>query len=350
MNILMVHPEFCPTASGVARHLDGLARALVALGHGVEILAPETEAPAGAPYGVVRGGIAQLPAALRRADALHAHGSRKPLTCLAMALAAAAGRPVVYTPHCYYDGGSIFTRGIKRLWDRSIEAAASRSVRGLVALDDFWVDDFRRRGLAVDRCTVVPNCLDMEALSLRRAAATPTRLEGAPAVLSVGRLDPVKRLDDVIAALAQPLLAGAVLHVVGRGDDRARLEALARTEGVAGRVRFHGWRNDDETMGMMLGCDAMVLASEREGLPTILLETLAVGVPMIHSDIAANIRVTRRLGWDGAFPLGDRVTLARRLADRAGQGVPEAVSRAVGEHYSWQAWAPRLVELYRGQA
>ncbi|HLO77582.1 MAG TPA: glycosyltransferase [Magnetospirillum sp.] len=348
MRVLQVYSEFHPQASGVARHMDGLARALAGQGVAVEVAALAVASDLGPrPYGVTRLRLGDLPAAVRRAEVVHAHGSRTLAAALALGLARALGKPSVFTPHCYYDAGSLPRRLAKRVWDRTVESLLARWCGAMILLHQGWLDDIRQRGLRPRRTLVVPNCIDADALGERQDAAGIRRLDGAPAILSVGRLDPVKRLDDVIRALAQPGLAGAVLHVVGTGPDAERLHHLAQAPDVAGRVRFHGWQDDMAAAAMMAGCDVMVLASEREGLPTVLLEALLAGVPMVHSDIAGCMAIADEVGWNGGYPLGDVAALAARLAGLAGGGVPAQVSARVRARFSWQGRGGEILDLYR---
>ncbi|MEI6559703.1 MAG: glycosyltransferase family 4 protein [Rhodospirillaceae bacterium] len=346
---LHVHSEFHPQASGVARHIDGLARALSSrCGVAVEILAPRASLiPDRPPYRVTIGGIRELAGAIRRSDVVHAHGSRKAITILALHLAAALGKPSVFTPHCYYDGGGLAVRLAKRLWDGTLERWAVWRTGAVILLHAGWRADIMiGRGIRPRYSLVVPNCIDADALDVRLSSIVPVPLEGQPALLSVGRLDPIKRLDDVIAALGQPELATAVLHVVGAGPDAERLRRLAAMPAVAGRVRFYGWQDDGAVAAMMRGCGAMVLASEREGLPTVLLEALLAGIAMVHSDIQGCMAIASEVGWDGAFPQGDVPALARRLDELSGTTVPPSVSDKVRERFTWQGRAAEICALY----
>lgn len=344
MRILHVHKEMAPSASGVARHIDGLARAGAALGWEVTVFAPEIgrfEAPP--PYRLEQRWRA-LPGLVRRADLVHVHGGRRPSAALAAGLATLAGRPFVHTPHCYYDHGSALKRLAKRAWDATIERALLARAAGVILLDDSWLAYGAARGWRLDRAAIIPNCVSAAAIAARRAEAEPMRLEGAPALLSVGRLDPVKRLDDAIAALSGPGLEGAILHIVGQGPDRARLEALAA---ASGRVRFHGWRDDRTATAMMLGADLLLLPSEREGLPTIVIEALLLGRPILLSDIPGNRAVADPAGWTALHPLGSAEGIGKGILDWAGRApAPEIVAR-VAERFTWEQRAAEIDRLYR---
>lgn len=346
---LQVHCEFNPQSSGVARHVDGLAHAMGSSG-AVAVTCFSSQPPLPLPgraYPVTSGTPLALARAIAACDLVHAHGSRTFVSALALRLARAFGKPSVFTPHCYYDGGSPLRQACKAAWDLMVERRSVKLADSVILLHEGWVEDLRRRGLHPRHTAVIPNCVDAEVLGRRMAAAEPRRLSGAPALLALGRVDAVKRIDDAIRALGFPELAQAELHVVGKGPDEQRLAALVRELGLEARVHFHGWQADDASAAMMRGCDAMILASEREGLPSVMLEALLAGVPMVHSDIPGNMAVARAAGWTWHYPLGDCAALARCARAAAGSGVPDETRDAVARAFSWQSRADDVARLYR---
>lgn len=349
MKILHVFCDFRPQQGGVARHIDGLARALRA--HGVEsaVFAPVFAAsPDGPPW--AGGSLVRLAAAAAAADVVHLHGARTTTTLWGALAARRAGRPTVYTPHCYYDHGGPALRAAKRLWDMTVERAVVAAASAVILLDDWWVGDLARRGLNPARIAVVPNCVLAADVRARAAALPPVRLDGEPALVAVGRLDPVKRIDDAIRALALPGMERAALHVAGTGSDRARLERAAAEAGVADRTRFYGWLPDAQAARLTLCADAFVLPSEREGLPTAMLEALLLGAPVAASDIDGNRAVADAVGWTGLFPLGDPAALAATVLAWRGRRVPEKIVAAVEEKFSWERRSAEIAALYRDAA
>ncbi|MBD9415045.1 glycosyltransferase family 4 protein [Pseudomonas sp. PDM16] len=344
LRVLHVSKEFEPLSSGVARHIQGLANAMRD-SEAVEpiLLAPQVDA-VGTPGDIRQGGYGSLWKAIGESDLVHVHGARTPFAAAAAFLAWLRGAPVVYTPHCYYDAGGPGRRALKRFWDLTVERFLMRASGVVVLLHEGWIADLAGRGLHPARVLIVPNCID----DRREAEAVAVeRLDGLPALLSIGRLDPVKRLDDVIAALSAPSLERAVFHIVGRGEDRSRLEGLAERSGVAGRVRFHGWQDDTASARMMAGCDAMVLASEREGMPTVVLEALLARVPIACSDIEGCRSITREVGWNLTFPVGDVPALGSCLSHAARSNVSDEVVEAVKAGFTWQRKVQELIATYR---
>lgn len=343
LRVLQVSKEYHPLSSGVARHIQGLAQGLAKDASFVLCLLAPTVDASSAPCQVVQGSYRELWRNLRDSDVVHVHGARTPFAAFAALLAWLLGIPVVYTPHCYYDDGSPLRRRLKRLWDLTVERILVRVAGAVVLLHEGWVDDLARRSLYPRRVMIVPNCIDEQ----RDVCQSPSaRLEGKPALLSIGRLDPIKRLDDVLTALNEAPLQEAVLHLVGRGEDRVRLVALAEQLGVTSRVRFHGWQDDAASSAMMAGCDAMILASAREGMPTVVLEALLAGVPIACSNIDGNRAILQAVGWDALFALGNVPELAVSAHDTARRQVTPQVREAVRAGFTWGGQAPRLAALY----
>lgn len=348
MKVLHVYCEFSPDSSGVARHIDGLAAELSHSGVEVTVFSSSPCSPVdGRHYRLRYGKALALWQEVKACDVVHAHGSRTGIATLALRFAFWLGKPSVFTPHCYYQSGHWLKRQLKKLWDRWVERRSVFRADAVILLHDGWPSVLASLGLTPRRTVIIPNCIDARSLLERWNSTDAAPLTGTPALLTIGRLDPVKRLDDMIHALTDPRLSGAALHIVGRGEDRDRLQTLAAATGTSDRVHFLGWQDDAATMRLMKSCDSMILASEREGLPTVILEALATGTPIAVSDIDGNRAVTGPAGWPCLFPLGDHAALATTvLASSQATVSPDVRDRIVAE-FSWQGKAGEILALYR---
>lgn len=106
-------------------------------------------------------------------------------------------------------------------------------------------------------------------------------------LLCVGRLVPAKGQHILLDALALLLARGRRVHLtlVGQGPDRPSLEAQTARLGLESAVGFAGAVNQDEVFGYYAAADAFVLPSFAEGLPVVLMEAMALGVPCITTHI-----------------------------------------------------------------
>jgi phosphatidylinositol alpha-1,6-mannosyltransferase len=116
-----------------------------------------------------------------------------------------------------------------------------------------------------------------------RPAAFPVR---ARVILTVGRWDPAERYkgaDTLISALPRVLwtLPDAVLVLVGEGEDRPRLEQLARESGVADHIHFLFGLTQEGLSACYAHCDVFALPSRGEGFGLVFLEAMAYGKPVI---------------------------------------------------------------------
>jgi glycosyltransferase involved in cell wall biosynthesis len=182
-----------------------------------------------------------------------------------------------------------------RVTDRLIDNLASRSTDVVIAVSEALAEVLRRQVLHDPRrLRVITNGVDVDRLrpspdvaALRRALNIP---DGTPVIGSIGRLEPVKNYQVALRALARIVdLDGApppLLVLVGDGSERGMLEELAKTLGIAGRVRFLGWR--DEVERLYGAFDLFTLSSRSEGTSISLLEAMSTGLCPVVTDVGGN--------------------------------------------------------------
>lgn len=102
--------------------------------------------------------------------------------------------------------------------------------------------------------------------------------EGAFLLLAMGRFDPWKSFDVLIRAMRR-LPEEVVLCLAGDGAPMPEFKALAASEGVADRVRFLGWRDDQAAL--LRACDLCVVPSFHEPLGNVILEAWSLNVPVV---------------------------------------------------------------------
>lgn len=134
-------------------------------------------------------------------------------------------------------------------------------------------------------------------------------------VIFVGRLAAVKGLPMLVEAFARVKVkhSDARLSIVGDGPERKPAEARVAGLGIGDAVTFHGYKSSDEVAGLLAQSDVMVLPSFAEGVPVVLMEAMASGLPVIASRVAG----VQELVEDGvsgyAVPPGDLDSLSERL-------------------------------------
>jgi glycosyltransferase involved in cell wall biosynthesis len=166
-------------------------------------------------------------------------------------------------------------------------------------------------------------------------------------ILVLGRLTRQKRPDLAVRAFARLDLPGAELHLANDGPDRERVEALARTLGVADRVRFLGYQQDVPALLARASC--LLLTSEYEAASLSLLEAMAAGVPVVATRVGG---VEEALDGAGVVvPPGDEAAIAAALARVLGDAaeaarLAEAARERVGRLFTRERMVAETVALY----
>ncbi|MEO8196997.1 MAG: glycosyltransferase family 4 protein [Thermoanaerobaculia bacterium] len=178
------------------------------------------------------------------------------------------------------------------------------------------------------RCRVIPNGIDGESLRARAAAALPALRrelaglagrEAAPLLVAAGRLTRQKGFDVLLEALPALLTGhpGLLLCLAGEGPERAALAAQARRLELGDRVRFLGQRGD--LAALFAAADLFVLPSRSEGSPYVLLEAMALGLPVVATavgDVAETLGGEAAERAPGLVHPGDAVALAAAIRQR----------------------------------
>jgi len=203
--------------------------------------------------------------------------------------------------------------------------AVSQSTRG----------DLVARGIPASDITVIYNGVDVDALT-----PSPNERSAIPLFAYLGRLKRYKRVDLVIRSFALLDRPDARLEIVGKGDDRDRLERLVTKLHLEDRVRFLGYVSEVEKRAVLRRAWASVLASPKEGWGISNLESAACGTPVIAAD-APGIRESVLDGETGFLVPGSDVA-AYAAAMRGLVESPELVdtlgssARRFAETFTWE--------------
>lgn len=296
----------------------------------------------------------------RQMDVLHVHHP-----FLAARVGAAvrrrSGQPLIFTAHTRYD---LYARyyapflparlasGLMAAWLRRI----TRQFDLVVAVSTADETMLRAQGVTAP-VEVISNGIELD----RFSAAAPADREAlglpraAGLALYVGRLGPEKNLPVLIEAFAHAIrnapaaAAPLALALVGSGPLEAQLRRQVARLGLAGQVHFLGRRPNEAIPGLVAAADMFVTASESEGHPITVIESLAAGLPVvayavpgIHETIQDG--VNGLLAAPGAAALG--AALARLAASPDLRQSLSAGARASAAQYSIHTTTRRLLERY----
>jgi teichuronic acid biosynthesis glycosyltransferase TuaC len=259
----------------------------------------------------------------------------------AVMLGWALGRPVVVTARGS-DLNTIADHLVSRKW---IRWAALRAA-GLVTVSSGLKRRLGALGIPPERVRVLRNGVDLSRFRPVDRAAFRRRLGlSGPMLLAVGNLIALKRHRLLVEALAW--LPRVDLVIVGEGPERSAIESLARACRLADRVHLLGRVPQDCLPEIYSAADLLVLPSEREGWPNVLLESMACGTPVLVSNIDgfADIIAAPEAGHilDETTP----ASLANAVCEILGAPPARADTRRYAERFDWQSTTQGQIELFQ---
>ncbi len=182
----------------------------------------------------------------------------------------------------------------------------------------------------------------------------PSRVKGGARILTIARLEPRKGIDAVLRALPalQKTHPDIVYDIIGKGADKARLEALAASRGIKDCVRFHGHIAEPEKAALLAKASVFVLPNRREpgsveGFGIVFLEAAAFGVPSIAGSDGgtgdAVLAGKTGLIVDGADEAAVQNALARLLGNsEAALRMGRAAHERFWSDFAWDAAITRF--------
>ncbi|MFP8882396.1 MAG: glycosyltransferase family 4 protein [Myxococcota bacterium] len=194
-----------------------------------------------------------------------------------------------------------------------------------VSISESTREDLIGRGVAPDHVRV-SHC----GITRPRLDSPPISQRGQT-IVYVGRLEPYKRIDVMLAAAGRlrQRFGDLELIVIGRGSDQPRLERIAAEHGVADRTRFVGFVEDAERDRLLGTARVCVCPSTKEGWGLTVIESNALGTPVVATD-APGLRDSVIDGKTGYLVAeGDVTAFAHRIGeilsdDRLADGLSEA--------------------------
>lgn len=383
LRILMHCVYFPPEVGGLESHVFHLARALVRMGHRVDVVtsrstpgAPAREEmdgvrvhrtwfPGKNPLGWTLHALGSIPATrrlAREADVIHAQAFASVLPCTRAR--AVSGAPLVvtwHTSHFLMRAETGWWRPVFRRMLRSADynLAASREIAGV---GEGLAPDVRvealTNGVDTERFRPVPPRAGIREGWAPRdggAGASGTAGDAAGArpriILVPRRLHPKNGVEYAVRAL--PLILDAVdvaMVVVGDGPERPRLEALARELGVSDRIRFLGTRPNEEMPTLLSSGEVAVIPSLMEATSVAALECMSCQLPVAASAVGGLPEIVDE-SVGALFPPADPAALARTVVEMLAD--PELAERGrrgrarVEASWSNDRLARRHLEIYR---
>jgi glycosyltransferase involved in cell wall biosynthesis len=278
----------------------------------------------------------------KRPDVVHLHSSKAGV--LGRAACRLAGiRNVFYSPR----GFSFIRQDVSRMkkgFYYFAEKAASFLGGRIIALS---TDELLWARRLSPGAVLVPNSVDMDVVEKARNEAMPLA-EGGPLRVGISGRITYARAPWMFRALAEALSGDDVrLLWIGDGELRKQLEASRAP------IEITGWKNREEALKLVAGLDIYVQTSLWEGMPNSVLEAMALGKPVVATDIVGNRDLVRH-GETGFLASGEESFAGhvRTLAKDAGmrKRFGEKAKEIIMEGYEAGKVVRRLEALYSGSA
>lgn len=231
---------------------------------------------------------------------------------------------------------------------RLIVRAAHQAAR-VIAVSAALKNAMMDLGVPDDRISVLRNGVDLNLFHPISRSDARRDLGLSPrgaTIASVGNLVPEKGHELVITA-SSLLPDNIEVLIVGEGPQRPSLQRLVAQLGLHQRVKLLGALPQTRLRSLYGACDALVLASSREGWPNVLLEAMACGTPVVAAKVGGVPEIVTELA------VGRLV--AERTPDAFAQAIAEVLRaspnrdaiRAFAERYSWDATTAGQLEVFR---
>lgn len=352
---------------GVEKHVEELSWLFVEKGWDVEVLGrkpylPQSQSyrwqgvhvtPLWAPVSMKFEAIAHtalgiLVAAFRRPDILHIHAIGP---ALMTPLARLFGLKVVVTHHGF-DYNRDKWGGLARRILKWGEWAGMRFAGQRIAVSDHIAKAmYERYRVPV---SYVPNGVSLQAEHGQSDVLAQFNIQKQRYIAMVARIVPEKNQHDLIEAFAKMRASGQFddikLVLVGSAEYSsaygAKIKQLAET---TPDVVLTGMQRGNDLTALFTNAALFVLPSSHEGMPIALMEAMGYGLPVLASNITANLEVG--LPDSDYFPLGDQDALAQKLAEKLRHPYSPEQAQAqaadVAKHYGWSGIADQTLAVYQ---
>jgi len=339
MRVLQIYKNFNASKGGVERHIDGLSNTISSnfkITYFYKI--SDKDANFNVKYKTIKSKYFNFIKYVFDSDVIHIHGARFLFNLKFFFLAKILNKKIIYTPHCYYDGRGFLNDQIKKIWDLTIEKIFYKFSNKIVLLNNFWMEYAKLKNFNIKNTTIIPNCVIK---NNHREIKSETSERGIKNIISISRIDKVKRIEDVIKVIIK-FKDKYVFHIVGEGPE---LKNLKKKYADQSNIKFYGFIKDDELQKILEIIDAYIIASEKEGMPTTIIEMILSNIPVIASDIPGNIAILKDLNEKFIFKLGNYNELSKIL-EKGNFNIDYRLRENVIKNYTWENKVKEIEKIY----
>lgn len=383
MNILHLTPYYTPAYAfgGVVRSVEGMTQALVRRGHHITVLTTDAltqTARYGGDTDEIMNGVRVLRVSnfshhlrgrlnlstpdkmyliareiLADFDLVHCHEFRTVENLLVTPVAAEMHKPLILSPHGTLTrdtGRSQF----KAIWDRLLSPLVAQRFNWVIGLTEHEVEEAQALWASFGRrqmpgFSVIPNGIDPHEYAHLNGGERFRRrfhLDNHVVCLFMSRLHPRKGIHILVEAFKEANIPNTRLVIAGPDEGMREVIAPQLNE----QMVLTGFLDGDERLAAFAAADILVLPAVGEGLPMVVLEAMGAGLPVIVSPGCNLPEVEIYHAGLEVEPAVEPLARALRtlLTDpHRQQTMGVAAQQLVRDHFTWDAVAVKLEQLYR---
>ena len=243
---------------------------------------------------------------------------------------------------------------------RELILLACDYAEGIICNAEFMKNELMRLGVPKNKLRVIPNGVNTDLFFYRKKDAaedelsvTGRELAGhlldaqSPIVLFVGHLVDIKGVDLLLKAWAElrKVRDDGRLVIIGEGTRHKQLELMADELGISESVMFMGECDHKEIALWMNIADCLCLSSRSEGMPNVVLEALASGLPVVATDVGDCSRVLDGEAAARIVPVENHAALAGGLSELLNIQIDrDALSKRQQQQLSWDKCAEEHIK------
>lgn len=244
---------------------------------------------------------------------------------------------------------------IRPLYDKFIGMKTIQNSDHLIALSKRDAEYYSKAGVDESKISIIPPGIKNSFFFPPKEdpEKTKTTLDADPVLISVGELSKVKAQDVAIKAMPIILKSKPRAKLFFIGKDRTELANLTRLSkelGLEKNVLFLGFKDDEELRSLMYSADLLLHTSLAEGLSTVLLESMACGLPFVTTPAGGNGHLAEESGAGVTVPFNNEKLLAstvlQLIDDKNKTQKLASNGRMCSGEYAWNKIFTKISKLY----
>lgn len=291
------------------------------------------------------------------ADILHIHSYMQLHSDISTVIAKSIGRPFVITIHAYgYNNTNKYLKTLSKIYHSSIAKYILSKADKIIVLDPL-AKKFFLNIVDPEKIVIIPNGIEYSKFSINMREYDKSHLREKIGVrrnilLFTGILVKRKGINTLVKAMPYILREYPQTHllIAGTGPEKQNILFLARKLGIQRNIKLLGFVPDRILPYIYQISDIFVLPSYHEGLPTVILEALASGLPIVATNVGGVSYIIRRYNVGVLVKPDDPLALAEAimelLDDYKRRKEISMRSRIMARRYDWDNIARMIENVY----